>query len=1329
MPNSFYTHPGNSTINKIAHSDDGQYILVASTTDLRLSTDGGDSFDAVTGIPTGVNWSSCDMQQKSSGVYVMLACTATQMWISSDSGTSWALTGANIENTARNFNDVAIGGYDGGGEASLLLVTGARHSSNTAAHAAYYYDAGVATSEYQLQLIVNDASTTGPSATDNTRVGISVALSGDGNYMVTGSSVLGGSFNGGALIYQKDGPGWNLVHTFLAPTGGENGRRVAISQDGSVVVVGGLGNVAVLRRDSNGNYTQEFGNEPSVLGISYQKLALSQDGNLLVAASQSGEVRVYRFYNSTWIEESFAGGIPTGGTKSVNIKGDGSVIMVAGIKPNGDSGVALYQKQNGSWQSLASGLDSETFVPSRCTYSSDGKVIAYQDSQADAVVVCRESSNGSWTSYELKNPGDSGTNWGRAIGISQDGGVAVVASYQTNRVYRWSGSEYNMDSQALVEQGLAFSLDNKAENLVVGLWNASGGGHVAVYQILEQGVSYTGSWSNVTGPSTHPFLCCGLSRKASAHANVHWWLGSTENFAGDQSCGLYCKVGTHPVIASKEAGRFATIYGGENVVHLATTDAGDEVFCITQTQGNPNGGRNEVGVAYGKTSGGNAFFRSSLSYLGTDTTGAQGISTDHLGNKVFITKFNDQTVEVLDTALLTGPWPPTNDAEFQNLESQTNPALGWVTKGGSAGTTWTGVYYTENANPQLNAFSADSLFTTRNGGDFYQMPNYIYLSSFDGKGKPFNLNLDENGADIKRVVSQELLNEVSTHLPEGKTVVDIHPDWIRKTVLNVIDTAEMTITFVSEGAGYRNGLSYYVYDPLNPPTRFVDIEEIYIIFPNASAQGSGGSMVAGDTVKLPYKVLSHSNGVGTTFDWVFPAGCAVAFVIHANQWSGSSLKTGHLMYSSDPVLNPESKSELREHFVNFQSPSDPSIVLYGAEDIRRTVHWCDHDFNDLVFFVTPTPLSSVTGYNSTTTQRFEGTMFCEDLYNRANADLDYNDLILEYEVIETLSSERVKSIQFTIKGFARGATLDHEFGVVIPNIKTFSSCKIFREEYVTESDTSTVSSITSDIIGNGTDRVPIINRTQAFLPGSVWATNTIPGDTLAPPSYAKLLIIFPGEGVTREQLNYRYFPYNFYLRVFRGDYHMWDFYSDQTYSDVSTELKNKGIQTKPKMLLLRDVTGVRYPIERQPLRYVYYKLDKYLLGNDFYRAWYHSKWSREHLLFDRVTHTDSHTWNRAVEHHPSQGENGILAIPTSATLESANASRQVIWQDVVAEPNVFVPLVQDFGRLGLDEDVLALQSEESDGTRTVLVTVSASDGSVLELIQTQEQPNFKAVFF
>lgn len=387
--NSFYTHPSNATINKIAHSDDGQYILVASSSDLKLSTDGGTNFGPATGTPTAVNWSSCDLLEKTPGVYVMLACTADQIWVSSDSGSTWALTDTAIEATARNFTDVAIGGYVGG-EATLLLVTGARHSSNTAAHAAYYYDAGT------------------------------------------------------------------------------------------------------------------------------------------------------------------------------------------------------------------------------------------------------------------------------------------------------------------------------------------------------QGGSYTGNWGNVTAPNTHPFLCCTLSRKASAQANVHWWLGSTENYAGDQSCGIYHKVGTNPVLASNEGGRFvdpSPINAGARVVHLATTDAGEELFCIIETQGNPNPGDNEIHIGYGTTDGGNALFRGNLNYLGTNIpTGAQGISTDHQGNKVFISKFNDQTIEVLDTTLLTGPWPPTTDADFQNLESRTDPTLGWVVKSGSAGTTWAGVYYTENTTPELNVFTGDSLFTTATGGAFYESGDFIQIS-------------------------------------------------------------------------------------------------------------------------------------------------------------------------------------------------------------------------------------------------------------------------------------------------------------------------------------------------------------------------------------------------------------------------------------------------------------------------------------------------------------------------------------------------------------------------------------------------------------------------
>ncbi|MGG2334385.1 hypothetical protein, partial [Salmonella enterica] len=82
---------------------------------------------------------------------------------------------------------------------------------------------------------------------------------------------------------------------------------------------------------------------------------------------------------------------------------------------------------------------------------------------------------------------------------------------------------------------------------------------------------------------------------------------------------------------------------------------------------------------------------------------------------------------------------------------------------------------------------------------------------------------------------------------------------------------EVFVTFLSEGAGFRNSIGFYSYPTNSPPKSLADIKQINFIFPNASFLGSNGSMLPGDKISLGK----------------FSAGTTVAFVLYSNGWNGS----------------------------------------------------------------------------------------------------------------------------------------------------------------------------------------------------------------------------------------------------------------------------------------------------------------------------------------------------------------------------------------------------------------------------------------------------------
>lgn len=226
-----------------------------------------------------------------------------------------------------------------------------------------------------------------------------------------------------------------------------------------------------------------------------------------------------------------------------------------------------------------------------------------------------------------------------------------------------------------------------------------------------------------------------------------------------------------------------------------------------------------------------------------------------------------------------------------------------------------------------------------------QAQTYTYLGDYTFNGTPKYL---ENPGDNVSVETREM---ISNSLPESYPVPDYNPQYITSgydTDIKITKDADVWVTFVAEGAGYRNVLGFYTYDLENPITEKPSSKDITIIFPNASALGSGGGLKVGDKVKI-----------GS-----FKAGTGIGWVLLANAWSTSSQKVGYGLWQlfSNPDFNPEEEESKRYHNVLLSDPKNERIIL-GFEDIRRDLSSCDNDFNDAVFYVTANPFEAINSSN------------------------------------------------------------------------------------------------------------------------------------------------------------------------------------------------------------------------------------------------------------------------------------------------------------------------------------------------------------------------------
>ena len=157
------------------------------------------------------------------------------------------------------------------------------------------------------------------------------------------------------------------------------------------------------------------------------------------------------------------------------------------------------------------------------------------------------------------------------------------------------------------------------------------------------------------------------------------------------------------------------------------------------------------------------------------------------------------------------------------------------------------------------------------------------------------------------MIARTTTDNIQLSLPEYLSILNTNPGYIQNTESDAkivgIDSADVWVTFIHEGAGYRNVLGFYTYKSISKPTKISDIESsMTIIFPNSSYTGSGGGLTSGDKVKI------GRFAPGTTIGW---------FVL-SNGFTGSttSVSDGVARLFSDPQLNPETDSLLGCSFNN-----------------------------------------------------------------------------------------------------------------------------------------------------------------------------------------------------------------------------------------------------------------------------------------------------------------------------------------------------------------------------------------------------------------------------
>lgn len=285
---------------------------------------------------------------------------------------------------------------------------------------------------------------------------------------------------------------------------------------------------------------------------------------------------------------------------------------------------------------------------------------------------------------------------------------------------------------------------------------------------------------------------------------------------------------------------------------------------------------------------------------------------------------------------------------------------------------------------------------------------------------------------------------------------DLLDDALTRRTINVTAACDVYVTFVNEGSNNNNVLFYYTYPTNSPPVDINNIDSLYIVYPNASFNKSGGAMAGGN------KVILGSFLPGTT----------IAYGIASNGWQGGTngingVTTGNYLLFANANLNPETGVNEKQHAIAMFDPTG-ELFITAFEDTRRDDNKCDNDFNDLIVYTEAIPSGSLesTGFvflppaadadGDNITDMFDefkgdaGKAFTNYYPNSVDAasvmfednwpslgDFDMNDVVVDFRYkLITDANNLVKNVEgfYTLR--ASGSNSPSSFAVEFPTLRS-----------------------------------------------------------------------------------------------------------------------------------------------------------------------------------------------------------------------------------------------------------------------------------------------------
>lgn len=200
--------------------------------------------------------------------------------------------------------------------------------------------------------------------------------------------------------------------------------------------------------------------------------------------------------------------------------------------------------------------------------------------------------------------------------------------------------------------------------------------------------------------------------------------------------------------------------------------------------------------------------------------------------------------------------------------------------------------------------------------------NYLFVASGVGGVNIYNLiQKDEyENLDIYKKIKTEMNKKLL-----GKKLVGEDDEIISSPDIKLSKDAQITVSFLTEQAGYKNAIGIVIYD--DDPQNIEEIQTIEV-FENASKGGGGGSLKYGDSKFMGDVALGKNIGV----------------YIDSNGFQNPNAKRFYSITS----LNSDNEDHMAMYKTYNDENDDEIVYVIGIEDIDGGG---DSDYNDVIILI------------------------------------------------------------------------------------------------------------------------------------------------------------------------------------------------------------------------------------------------------------------------------------------------------------------------------------------------------------------------------------------